>query len=382
MTNLKKSLIFVACIVALLTTLFAFSSCGGEAECEHVLTVIPKVEPTCTKTGLTEGIKCSECGEILLAQEIIEAKHTEETLARVEPTCTETGLTEGKKCSVCGEILLAQEIIEALGHSYENNYTCDKCGYVNITESVGLKFTLDEITDTYTVTGIGTCTDTNIFIPCTYNEKAVTIIGEEAFSGCKNLTSIIFGNSIKNIGNSAFYGCTGLTSVTIGDSVKRIGNSAFEGCTNLTEINLNAVLLNDLSKGNRVFYNAGIEKEGIKVTIGKEVTKIPACLFSPKFSSNSPKITSVIFEEGSMCESIGVSAFEGCTTLTNIVIPNSVVSVESWAFTSCKSLTIYCEAESKPSSWHSSWNYSNRPVVWGHTHAYENGSCICGQAEN
>jgi hypothetical protein len=36
----------------------------------------------------------------------------------VAATCTETGLTEGKKCSVCGEILVAQEEIAAKGHSF------------------------------------------------------------------------------------------------------------------------------------------------------------------------------------------------------------------------------------------------------------------------
>ena len=87
---------------------------------EHEPQVVPGVEPTCTETGLTEGQKCSVCGEILVAQEVIPALgHTEEVIPGVPATCTEDGLTEGKQCSVCGEILVAQEEIPALGHTEE-----------------------------------------------------------------------------------------------------------------------------------------------------------------------------------------------------------------------------------------------------------------------
>jgi len=94
----------------------------------HTEETIAGKAATCTEAGLTEGKKCSVCGEILVAQEEIPAEHTEETVPGKAATCTETGLTEGKKCTVCGETLVAQEEISSLGHKDEDgNFECDVC---------------------------------------------------------------------------------------------------------------------------------------------------------------------------------------------------------------------------------------------------------------
>ena len=66
--------------------------------------------------------------------------------------------------------------------------------------------------------------------------NSVTSIGDNAFSGCTNLTSVTIPNSVTSIGANAFYACSGLTTVTISRSVTSIGDNAFSGCTSLTSI--------------------------------------------------------------------------------------------------------------------------------------------------
>ena len=68
-----------------------------------------------------------------------EHTHTPVVDKAVAPTCTETGLTEGSHCSECNEIIVAQEEISALGHDYSINEVAPGClfgGYVEHTCTV------------------------------------------------------------------------------------------------------------------------------------------------------------------------------------------------------------------------------------------------------
>lgn len=103
----------------------------------HNEVVDKQVEPTCVKTGLTEGKHCSKCGEVFLAQEKIPALgHIEVVDAYVAPTCDVDGKTEGKHCSRCNGIIVLQNAIPATGHTWGEGivdgnatvYTCQICG--------------------------------------------------------------------------------------------------------------------------------------------------------------------------------------------------------------------------------------------------------------
>ena len=128
-------------------------------------------------------------------------------------------------------------------------------------------------------------------------------IGEEAFYGCRYLTSVTIPNSVTFIGEAAFLGCSCLSSVTIPNSVTSIGNSAFAGCSFMTS-----------------------------VTIPNSVTSIGIAVFM-----NCSGLKSITIPDG--VTSIGSSAFSGCSGLTSVTIPNSVTSIGGYAFNDCSGLT-------------------------------------------
>ncbi len=140
----------------------------------HTEESIPEVKATCTSTGLTAGVKCPACGEVITAQTvtpklshtesgwitdtsatcskegtkhtecticgetlktgtITKLAHTEEAIPEVKATCTSTGLTAGVKCSVCGEVITAQTVTKKIPHTEsswitDSNPTCTQNG--------------------------------------------------------------------------------------------------------------------------------------------------------------------------------------------------------------------------------------------------------------
>ncbi len=112
--------------------------CGASMDCEHQHTeILAAKEATCTETGLTNGVKCTICGEILTAQQTIPALgHTEVIDNAVESTCTTTGLTQGKHCSVCNAVIIAQIETPLAAHTYDDKYdeSCNECGFIRDAE--------------------------------------------------------------------------------------------------------------------------------------------------------------------------------------------------------------------------------------------------------
>ena len=134
----------------------------------HTEEIIPSKAPTCTEAGLTEGKKCSDCGEILVAQTTVAKLGHSYNSVVTDPTCTDAGYTT-YTCDACGDSYV--EEVAALGHNYNatvtaptctaagyTTYTCGVCGdsYVaDHTSALGhIEETLEAVAPTCTETGL------------------------------------------------------------------------------------------------------------------------------------------------------------------------------------------------------------------------------------
>ncbi len=209
------------------------------------------------------------------------------------------------------------------------------------------------------------------FVPVSLKEVVLaggTLVAEEAFMNCTSLTSITIPETVTEIGHSAFSGCESLTEITIPNGMTSIGEKAFMGCSGLEKFSLPVVgngsdatyfgyIFGASDSSENAEYVPASLKEVVltggtlvaeeafmnctsltSITIPKTVTKIDGGYMSGAFMGCS-SLTSVTFARDSQLTTIGWYAFYGCSSLSNISIPETVTKIGDDAFYNCSSLS-------------------------------------------
>ena len=263
----------------------------------------------------------------------------------------------------------------------------------------------DVVTVPDNVTAIGgyafeDCTGlTEINIPDT-----VTSIGDYAFSGCTSLTKVVLPSGLTAISNWCFNNCASLTEINIPDAVTSIESGAFRYCSALKSLTLpqglqnlgsNAFLYCDqlsevyipdtlqtagiyisnvarlrcsqgsaaayaLSKNGNDFCDNDLQmcytyadRDGqltgltlkkylgvaAKVTLPAGLTVIKSMAFSDCTTLQEVVIPETVIE-------IGYSAFDGCSSLSKIILPDGLTKIEFAVFFGCKALQVVTIPES------------------------------------
>lgn len=178
--------------------------------------------------------------------------------------------------------------------------------------------------------------------------KGITTIGDDAFSYNTSLTSIKIPNTVTTIGKRAFYGCTNLTSIEIPDSVTYIGDYCFWNCNRLQKIKLskkiqtiNQGLLEGCSSLTEIEIPEGVESIGYAafrscdklttITLPASLTYITGSALTRLSRLTEVKVAdgnnSFKFENGMLLSKDGKTMYMALLTLTEINVPNGVVSI-------------------------------------------------------
>lgn len=247
----------------------------------------------------------------------------------------------------------------------------------------------------------------------------VTEISDKLFYGCNRISSINLPYSVEKIGSLAFGDCTNLSSLEIPRYTTTIANTAFSGCDNLVSVQKkgfepisidagcfpnaeNAVLY--VSFGAKENYENAegwkyfkdiIElkaeegdiftdetQEGVKMTFQIITTYNQTCKVGYNYNSLAIKkdtkgqITIPSTTHGFNVTEINQRAFENCTNLTSVTIPNSITTIGEYAFYRCNGLTSITIPNSVTSigisAFNDCYNISTVVVNWETPIAYPN----------
>ncbi len=190
--------------------------------------------------------------------------------------------------------------------------------------------------------------------------KNMTKINNITFQYCESLKSVSLHEGITEIGNSAFSYCYGLEKLEILGDVTSIGNSAFYHCEKLNEIYYAAKTVKNYGTNHYTFCRAGLGGEGIRLTVAAGAY-VPDGLFEPVEEANRPKITEIVFEDGT--EQVTCFAiWSNFTYLKKVMIPRSVKSIPAGMFKGSKKAAIVSEDEHYNITWYDNSAFNGEAV--------------------
>ena len=267
---MKKAL---ACVISIIAVAVLITGC--EQVHTHEFGEWDEVKAaSCIEDG--KRVRRCECGEA--EEEIISATgHVEEVIAEKTATCTKSGLTEGVECSRCGKILVAQDSVAAIGHSYV--YYVDENGedYMLCTRD-DCRVTVENAAGLYDEDNKLIASWDELFN--NYGSKSFSDIYQNNADIQKG-TKLVIDESVTGIAGYSFEKCYSLSEVYIPKTVSIIYECVFSECLGLKKIivdesneHFKSIDGNLYTKDGRSLIQYAIGKEDTEFTVPEGVTRI------------------------------------------------------------------------------------------------------------
>lgn len=299
-------------------------------------------------------------------------------------TCTSNG-EKYRECKTCG--YKTEEVIQASGHIIGDAWVekmpttqfegelfieCAACGEklkksIDAIKSVGLEFTLNADEKSYSLSGMGTCTDEYVNVPNLVEGLPVTAVANEAFKNSASLKGITLSENTVSIGDQAFFGCKYLKNIEMPECLQSLGTNSLYQCLSLECTSdglglyvggkrnpyfilyriedIRAVSDFKINENTKIVYDDVFSldaSEFKKLTIPKSVKSVGTRVFA------GAPLLSEVYYEGSLEDWLDInfkSSFIGAYDLyiegalvTDIVIPQTVTEIKDYAFYNCSSL--------------------------------------------
>ena len=193
----------------------------------------------------------------------------------------------------------------------------------------------------------------SLVIPDQIDGKTVTKIAENAFRNTYITTNVTFPSTLKEIGDNAFYNCTDLTNITLPEGLLKIGIQAFSGCTSVRTVSVpdtiedvgenafDTISTSTANSSNGCYYYGNASKPytilyrtNNKSATSRQINSGTKIICNDAFAESS--LTSVVIPNS--VKVLGERAFSKCKDLKSVTLGSGVTVAKTSAFGNCSSL--------------------------------------------